>query len=70
MFLFGSIKWYIYYERNSTGFGTQFGDPKRVIQKSGLHIKIPFIQNVVRYDNRILEYNLPIEEVIAVDKEF
>ena len=51
------------------GLVLQFGDPKRVIQKSGLHIKIPFIQNVVRYDNRILEYNLPIEEVIAVDKK-
>ena len=51
------------------GLVLQFGDPKRVIQKSGLHIKIPFIQNIVRYDNRILEYNLPIEEVIAVDKK-
>ena len=51
------------------GLVLQFGDPKRVIQKSGLHFKVPFIQNVVRYDNRILEYNLPIEEVIAVDKK-
>ncbi len=51
------------------GLVLQFGDPKRVIQKSGLHLKVPFIQNVVRYDNRILEYNLPIEEVIAVDKK-
>ena len=51
------------------GLVLQFGDPKRVIQKSGLHFKIPFIQNIVRYDNRILEYNLPIEEVIAVDKK-
>lgn len=51
------------------GLVLQFGDPKKVIQKSGLHFKIPFIQNVVRYDNRILEYNLPIEEVIAVDKK-
>ena len=51
------------------GLVLQFGDPKRVIQKSGLHFKIPFIQNVIKYDKRILEYDLPIEEVIAVDKK-
>jgi HflC protein len=51
------------------GLVLQFGDPKRVIKDSGLNFKIPFIQNVVRYDKRILEYNLPVEEVIAVDKK-
>ena len=44
------------------GLVLQFGEPKRVIQKSGLHFKLPLIQNVVRYDIRILEYDLPIEE--------
>ena len=51
------------------GLVLQFGEPKRVIQSSGLHFKLPLIQNVVRYDIRILEYDLPIEEVIAVDKK-
>jgi len=51
------------------GLVLQFGDPKRVVKSSGLHFKIPMIQNVVRYDRRILEYDLPIEEVIAVDKK-
>ena len=51
------------------GLVLQFGDPKRVIKTSGLHFKLPLIQNVVRYDKRILEYDLPIEEVIAVDKK-
>ena len=51
------------------GLVLQFGEPKRVIQTSGLHYKIPIIQNVVRYDKRILAYNLPVEEVIAVDKK-
>lgn len=51
------------------GLVLQFGEPKRVIKDSGLNFKIPFIQNVVRYDKRILEYNLPVEEVIAVDKK-
>ena len=51
------------------GLVLQFGEPKRVIKDSGLNFKIPFIQNVVRYEKRILEYNLPVEEVIAVDKK-
>lgn len=51
------------------GLVLQFGDPKRVVKTSGLHFKLPLIQNVVRYDKRILEYDLPIEEVIAVDKK-
>ena len=51
------------------GLVLQFGEPKRVVQDSGLNFKVPIIQNVVRYDKRILEYDLPIEEVIAVDKK-
>ena len=51
------------------GLVLQFGEPKRVIKTTGLHFKVPLIQNVVRYDKRILEYDLPIEEVIAVDKK-
>ena len=31
----------------------QFGDPKKIITKAGLNIKIPFIQNVVYLDKRI-----------------
>ena len=51
------------------GLVLQFGEPKRVIKDSGLHVKLPIIQNTVKYDSRILEYDLPIEEVIAVDKK-
>jgi membrane protease subunit HflC len=47
----------------------QFGDPKRVIQKAGLNYKIPFIQNVVLLDKRILNLDAPSEEVIASDQK-
>ena len=43
----------------------QFGDPKRIILKPGLNFKIPFIQNVVYLDKRILNLDTPPEEVIA-----
>ena len=47
----------------------QFGDPKRVITKPGLQLKIPFIQNVVYLDRRILSLDPQPEEVIASDQK-
>ena len=47
----------------------QFGEPKRVVQDAGLHIKVPFIQNIVRYDLRILSLDPPPEEVILNDQK-
>ena len=47
----------------------QFGDPKKIISKPGLQIKIPFIQNVVFIDRRILSLDPAPEEVIASDQK-
>ena len=47
----------------------QFGDPKRVIQEPGLNFKIPFIQQTVRFDKRLLDFDNAPEEVIASDQK-
>ena len=47
----------------------QFGDPKRVITQSGLHFKLPFVQNVIYVDKRILALSASSEEVIASDQK-
>jgi len=47
----------------------QFGDPKKVISTPGLQVKIPFIQNVVFIDRRILSLDPQPEEVIASDQK-
>jgi len=47
----------------------QFGDPKRIIKVPGLQVKIPFIQNVVFLDRRILSLDPAPEEVIASDQK-
>ncbi len=47
----------------------QFGDPKKVIAEPGLQVKIPFIQNVVFIDRRILSLDPAPEEVIASDQK-
>jgi len=47
----------------------QFGDPKKIITTAGLQFKIPFIQNVVFLDRRILSLDPPPAEVIASDQK-
>ena len=47
----------------------QFGDPKEVVSQPGLHFKLPFVQNVVRLDKRILAYDGGQEEIIASDQK-
>jgi membrane protease subunit HflC len=47
---------------------TQFGKPVRVIKTPGLYAKIPFIQTVNTFDNRLLDFEMPSEEVILGDQ--
>ena len=47
----------------------QFGAPVRVLQKPGLHYKIPFVQTAVYVDRRILALDTQPEEVIAADQK-
>ena len=47
----------------------QFGEPIKVIQEPGLKFKIPFIQEVVYYDNRLLNLDPPAQEIVLNDKK-
>ncbi len=47
----------------------QFGQPLRVLRDPGLQVKKPFIQNVIFYDKRLLDFEPPPEEVIASDQK-
>ncbi len=47
----------------------QFGQPVRTIKEPGLNVKMPFIQNVLHFDNRIQEINTEDKEVIAYDQK-
>ncbi len=47
---------------------TQFGEPIRVVATPGLHVKVPFIQTVISFDRRLLDYSTPGEEVILSDQ--
>jgi membrane protease subunit HflC len=47
----------------------QFGQPRRVIRDPGLWVKRPFLEQVVLYDNRLLDFEPPQEEVIVSDQK-
>ena len=47
----------------------QFGEPVRVVKEPGLKFKIPFIQNVVFYDTRLLNLDPPAQEIVLNDKK-
>lgn len=45
----------------------RFGAPIRVVDKPGLQLKQPFVENVSYFDRRVLDLDPPPEEVIASD---
>ncbi|MBC2860424.1 protease modulator HflC [Stappia sp. 28M-7] len=47
----------------------QFGEIRRAEQEPGLKFKIPFVQNVVYFDKRVLDLNMPLIEPILSDKK-
>ncbi len=47
----------------------QFGEPIRVVNEPGLKFKVPFVQNVVFYDARLLNLDPPAQEVVLNDKK-
>jgi len=48
----------------------QFGKPVRIITEPGLHMKVPFpFQEKNVFDNRLLEYDSPPEEILSKDKK-
>jgi membrane protease subunit HflC len=68
LLLFGAI--YVVDEREQviiTQFGKPVGD---AITEAGLHYKVPFIQEVRRFDKRFLEWDGARNEVPTKDKRF
>ncbi len=47
----------------------QFGEPIRVINSAGIKFKMPFLQNSVIFDKRIIDLGISEQEVIASDQK-
>ncbi len=47
----------------------QLGQPRRELLQPGLYVKRPFVENVIYYEKRLLDFEPPPEEVIASDQK-
>jgi membrane protease subunit HflC len=56
-------------DERETAFVLQFGELQKVYATPGLKAKIPFMQEVVKYDKRLLNASLPAMEVTAGDQK-
>jgi len=45
----------------------QFGEAVRTVEKPGLHIKVPLIQNIEFFDKRLLDVEVEAKELTAAD---
>lgn len=47
----------------------QFSEVVRVVVKPGLHFKIPLIQNVVKFEKRVLAVDAPSQEIMLAEQK-
>jgi modulator of FtsH protease HflC len=52
-----------------TAIVVQLGKPVRTVIEPGLQFKIPFVQNVIYFDKRLLDYDTTSQDVITQDKK-
>jgi membrane protease subunit HflC len=47
----------------------QLGEPVRTVREPGLYWKLPFVQNVLWFDRRLMEYDASPRELLTRDKQ-
>ncbi|MFO1072567.1 MAG: protease modulator HflC [Geminicoccaceae bacterium] len=47
----------------------QFGNPVRIVQDPGLHMKVPFVQQVEYFEKRVLDFDAPSVELVLGDQK-
>lgn len=51
------------------GLIIQLGNPKRILKEPGLYFKLPVMQNLVRFDKRVLTTDAQTAEYLTLDKK-
>lgn len=64
--LFGSL--FTISEREQ-GLVTRLGEPRRVITQAGLQVKWPLVEDVVRFDKRLLDFDARAEQLPTRDQK-
>lgn len=56
-------------EEREQAIVVQFGEHQRTVREPGLYTMIPFLQNVVYFDDRVLEIDAPAAESLSSDEK-
>lgn len=56
-------------EEREQALVVQLGEPQATVREPGLYMLIPFVQNVVYFDDRILEIEAPAQESLSSDEK-
>ncbi len=69
--ILGLLVWQSFFTVHETekALVLQLGVPQDAVYGPGLHFKLPFIQNVIYFDARILDYDARPTEAFTVDKK-
>lgn len=68
LFILGASPLFVV-DLTETAIVVQLGEPKRTITDPGLYLKKPFLEEVIYFDKRLLDYDVPAREVITQDKK-
>lgn len=64
-----AVQTFFIVDQTETAIVLQLGKPVGGTLGPGLHAKIPFIQNVIFFDARLLDYDAKAAEVLTLDKK-
>ncbi len=67
--LFGINQAFFIVDQTEQAIVLQLGKPVRVLREPGLYMKIPFLQNVLTFEKRLLEYDAAPAEILSSDKK-
>jgi membrane protease subunit HflC len=56
-------------DETKQGAIVRFGDIRKIITEPGIYFKTPFVDNVLKYEKRIMLYDIDTERVITEDKK-
>lgn len=68
LFIMGVSPFFVV-DLTQTAIVVKFGKPQRTHTEPGLKMKIPFMDDVIYFDKRLLDYDVPAREVITRDKK-
>ena len=67
--VFGGSQTFFVVDQTQQSLVLQLGKPLKALKEPGLYMKIPFLQQVIVFEKRVLEYDAAPAEILSSDKK-